>query len=621
MLVAETALEESFGPGDRPARLRSIEPKLRELVKAEAKRMNAPGLSVGVVLDGQLLFTAFEGSADPATKRPLDADAVFRIGSISKTFTASAIVKLRDEGKLSLDEPVVRHLPELARLRYPTSDSRPLTLRQILTHTSGLPRLGHFDYVKPEHDPTEAEVLESGDVTLGNVPGTSNVYSNLALGFAGLVVGRVAGQPLRPYLAGHVLGPLGMKATVWDEADVPPAHRVVGFSREGKELKAQAPWRLGASEGAGGLYSSLTDMSRWVAFQLDAYPPRNEADDGPIRRASRRELHAAQAAVSLNVYPASGELGPDLVDVFEEHVGLAFRTETTCYASGVVKHSGAIDGFQSSMMFAPKRGFGVIVLSSLIDESADPLARRLVRLLATNGFEERTRRGPISPALTKALEKLVALQNGAESSWNEATYRAAMSEGHLKAVKPDSERVELSGYHARHGQCRPGEAKRLDGPTAARFRLPCERGHLEMGLSIDATGQIDGFGADSFGVAPSAAHRRAAEHVAALFTKFDPKAFHTHLGKAFPDEAEEAAWFGRKAERYGACRLVRSLDEQDEHGNAAFLLACERGSDLRLTVRPEDAKGDVVAGFRVRTPQEGVCPAPATGGRKLGNKK
>lgn len=616
MRFAETALAETFAAGDRVARLRSLEPKLRDLVKAEAKRMETPGLAVGVVLDGKLLFTAFEGFADPATKRPLDADASFRIGSITKTFTASAIVKLRDEGKLRLDDPAQETLPELAALRYPTKDSRPVTLRQLLTHTSGLPRLGHFDYTHPDHDPTEREVLESGDVALTHAPGTLNVYSNLAVGFAGLVVTRASGTPLRTYLHDRLLAPIGMNATVWTEADVPEAHRVVGFSRDGKELKAQTPWRLGASEGAGGLYSTVNDMARWIAFQLDAYPPRNDADDAPLRRSSRRELHAPQAAVSLTVLPASGELGEDLVDVYEEHVGLGFRTETTCFAERVSKHSGAIDGFQSSMMFAPKRGFGVIVLSSLIEESADPLARRVIRMLATNGFDERQRRGPVAPELSRGLETLLRLQNAAESSWDEAAYRAAMSDGHLKNVKESDERRELSGYHARHGQCRAGETKSLEGARGGVFSLACERGRLEMRLWVEDDGKISGFGADSFGVPPTKAQQRAAEHVAALFTKFDAKAFRAHLIKAFPDEAEERAWFGRKAERYGVCRLARSLDQQDDKGNASFLLTCERGSDLKLVVRPGDEKGDEVAGFRVRSVQEGMCPAPATGGAK-----
>src|SRR5882762_7005553 len=126
------------GQADRAMRERAFA-ELDRLFQDFAAQAHVPGAAWGIVIDGQLAHTGAAGVRDVAAKAPVDADTVFRIASMTKSFTAMAILKLRDEGKLSLDDPAERHVPELKSLAYPTSDSPRITIRHLLSHAEGFP--------------------------------------------------------------------------------------------------------------------------------------------------------------------------------------------------------------------------------------------------------------------------------------------------------------------------------------------------------------------------------------------------------------------------------------------------------------------------------------------------
>ena len=124
---------------DRAARLAAAFPEVDRVLAAFAERNHVPGVAYGILVDGALVHTGAVGSRELAGKTPIDQDTVFRIASMTKSFTALCILKLRDEGKLSLDDPAERYVPELAGLKYPTSDSPKLSIRHLLTHSTGFP--------------------------------------------------------------------------------------------------------------------------------------------------------------------------------------------------------------------------------------------------------------------------------------------------------------------------------------------------------------------------------------------------------------------------------------------------------------------------------------------------
>ena len=134
-----TALASSLAAQTDQTRLATAYADVDRIFKDYVAQAHVPGAAWGIVVDGMLVHTGTAGYRDVAAKAPVDGDTVFRIASMTKSFTAMSILKLRDEGKLSLDDPAEKYLPELAGLKYPTTDSPKLTIRHLLSHATGFP--------------------------------------------------------------------------------------------------------------------------------------------------------------------------------------------------------------------------------------------------------------------------------------------------------------------------------------------------------------------------------------------------------------------------------------------------------------------------------------------------
>src|SRR3569623_1859016 len=175
-LFAPAAPPPAFADPDRRAKLAAAFPAIDKALEQERVAQGLPGVAVGIVIDGELAYAKGFGVVDPATKTVPDADTVYRIGAISKSFTGLALLSLRDEGGLSLEDPLARWIPEAAKIVYPTRDERPITLHQLAQHTSGLPRMGPFD---PDNAPDAATVVGSlAKIELERAPGLESVYSS-----------------------------------------------------------------------------------------------------------------------------------------------------------------------------------------------------------------------------------------------------------------------------------------------------------------------------------------------------------------------------------------------------------------------------------------------------------
>src|SRR5262245_41740380 len=128
-----------FGDADRLSKLKTALPEIDRLIRDFAEKSHVPGAAWAIVVDGRLIHGGVFGLREVPSHSPVDTGTVFRIASMTKSFTAAAILKLRDEGKLSLEDPAERYVPELAQLKYPTADSPRLTIRHLLSHSAGFP--------------------------------------------------------------------------------------------------------------------------------------------------------------------------------------------------------------------------------------------------------------------------------------------------------------------------------------------------------------------------------------------------------------------------------------------------------------------------------------------------
>lgn len=322
--------------------------RLEAAATAFVREQRVPGVAVGVVHGDELAWSAGIGHADRAAARPQGPDVLHRIASITKTFTGTAIMQLRDEGLLHLDDPAVAYLPELRAAPSPFGAIETVTIRRLLSHESGLqsdPPGTEWVSATYEGDPvvTLARTSEFGPRV---APNTQQKYSNLGFQLLGEIVARVGGQPCEAYLHERVLDPLGMTSTGFDPLpEGLAARRATGYRGRSfsDELEVAVPFPPIGAEG--GLWSTVEDLARWLSFQF-----RRDAEvrDGAqvLAGASLREMHAPRY------------LGDE---AWTEAWGIAWyaqRKDDVVW----IQHAGGLHGFVSNVCFDPKERVGAIAL-------------------------------------------------------------------------------------------------------------------------------------------------------------------------------------------------------------------------------------------------------------------
>ena len=227
---------------------------LRRIVKK-----HSPGVAVLVSKDGKVLFKKSYGLADRENGRKVQPDTKFRIGSVTKQFTAAAILKLQEQGKLSVNDKLSRHLPD-----FPRGDD--VRLRHLLTHTSGIPsHTSKPDFMRKVVSPVKPEqVIDTfKNDRFDFEPGEKHIYRNSNYFLLGHIASKVSGKSLDAFLQSEFFKPLGMKNTGVYRNDAPPDGEALGYSYEGGGLKHAINWDMSWAGGAGALYSTVGDLNRW----------------------------------------------------------------------------------------------------------------------------------------------------------------------------------------------------------------------------------------------------------------------------------------------------------------------------------------------------------------------
>lgn len=379
---AEAVSAARFADPDRRVKIAAAFPEIDRLFREWAEKQPVAGAAWGVVVDGALAHAGAFGVRDVATESPVTVDTAFRIASMTKSFIALAILKLRDEGRLSLDDPVARYVPELSSLRYTTTDSPPVTIRHLLSHGAGFPEDNPWGdrqlAIRPE---TMSDWIRAG-IPFSNAPGVEFESSNYGFAILGRIVANVSGRPYRYYVDREILAPLGMVSTKWEEASVPEGRFARGHRRDGERWVGEEPLPDGAFSAIGGLYSTVPDLARWVSFFLDAYPPRDGPEDGPVRRSTRRLMQTP-------VMPFRAMVRRERVDgsLVLSAGGYAFGlgASQTCRFAHVVSHGGGLPGFGSVMIWLPAYGVGIVAVANRTYASMGRVASASLEAMANTG--------------------------------------------------------------------------------------------------------------------------------------------------------------------------------------------------------------------------------------------
>ena len=371
-----------------------------------------PGMAYGVVIAGDLVHARGLGTLHHGEDRVPDADSVFRIASMTKSFTASAVLLLRDEGALLLDEPVGTYVPELAGFRGATADSPLITVRHLLTMSSGLPTDDPWgDRLQGLPLDAFGELL-GGGFTFAWPPGTAFEYSNLGYGILGRVLTNVSGQEYRDLIRDRLLMPLGMGATVYEADQVPDARLVRGHAHRDAAFVDEPFDPYGALASMGGVFSSVRDLTTWVHGFAEAFPARDDPEGThPLSRASRREMQQVQRAFDPELGWTSAGAAPSLL---AGGYGFGLFVSQDLTLGHVVDHSGGYPGFGSHMRWHPASGVGVIALGNrTYAPMSRPAAEALKTLVAAEVAPVRTVVGWDATEAARAdVERLLAGWDG-----------------------------------------------------------------------------------------------------------------------------------------------------------------------------------------------------------------
>jgi CubicO group peptidase (beta-lactamase class C family) len=324
--------------------------ELEQLVRREQRDKRLPSIAAAVTRAGEPVWETAVGAADVRAEREATPDTQYRVGSITKTFTAAAIMQLRDEGKLDLEDRLDSYIEGAAHVP---------TLRRLLSHTSGLQRETHDDAWLRAQFAAVRELVETFDRAEQVLPpGARFHYSNLAFALLGIVVERVSGVPYREYVEQRLLRPLGLARTSFDPQE--PAATGYLVQPYVEAAWEETPVQTGAWIAAGQLWGTVRDLCRWAAFLA-------EPDESVLRRETVAEMRTVQSIDDHARW--TGGYG----------LGLMLRRQGERIFAG---HGGSMPGFIAGVYVSPSDKVAAAVLTNSSSAAVGDLVLALVAATA-----------------------------------------------------------------------------------------------------------------------------------------------------------------------------------------------------------------------------------------------
>ena len=362
LIVGPVAAQSPNIPADRPilgrAALDGAITKIDKLFLAEYQKDRAAGLTVGVVSGPQLVWTKSYGLADVERDKPSTADTVYRIGSITKQFTALMLLQLVEQGKVHLSDPVRKYFPEVKRIAGKYAAAPPITLIQLATHRGGL-----------SQEPTNMEAYTTGPVSkweqtliaaLKNLryeeePDTHFIYSNIGYAILGAALSRAAGESYTDFVREHIFVPLGMSHTEFEPDDrIGPALAKGYILHDGMADPKQPAEELKNGRGYkvpnGAVFTTVGDHARFISFEMGY---------GPEIVLKKKTLLDSQSQVFWAAGDATLGYG----------TGFMLVREANTIALG---HGGSVAGFLAGAYFDPKSHLGIIFLRNAEGHGFEP---------------------------------------------------------------------------------------------------------------------------------------------------------------------------------------------------------------------------------------------------------
>ncbi|MBV8394215.1 MAG: beta-lactamase family protein [Alphaproteobacteria bacterium] len=421
--------------------------EIESVCKAFAQEHRLPGLGAGIVQGGRMVHATTIGLADREARRGVSTETGFRIASMTKNMTSLAVLVLRDRGLLQLDRPLFEYVPQFATVRLPTADSPPVTVRHLITHTAGFVTDDPWADRVLGMTPAEFNRLIAEGTLFAQPTGIAFEYSNLGYALLGRVLTNVSGEPYQAFIRRTFIEPLGLVHTTFDAIEAQGREYAYGYRLDGDAWSRERIEPDGEVGAMGGLVTTVPDYARWIAFLLDAWPPRDAPDTGPARRATIREMGLWCAPIFL---PESFDGRPASPTAY----GYGLMSSLDPKLGRRLHHSGGLPGYGSHVLMLPDSGRGVFAFAN---RTYAPMARLTLRL-ADMIHDALPKPEPTMPshALSRAVGLIVAaygagrIQVAAEAAAVNffldtpqrlrdaelAALKKRLGEGHLESIEP-----------------------------------------------------------------------------------------------------------------------------------------------------------------------------------------
>lgn len=412
-VIAMSHTSVSTQNADRISKIRHQFENVGAIYNDFALRNHIPGYAYGLIVDGKLVSSGSGGFINVAQQIRATPQSMFRIASMTKSFTAMAILKLRDEGKLRLDDPVALYIPEIKNQQF-THDTPAITIRDLLTHSAGYPTDDPWADRRLANTPEELISLLKRGVFFAHVPGVAFEYSNLGYTMLGYIINKVAGG-YQEYIAKHIWQPLGMQDAAWEYSTVSSSQLARGYRWENEQWLEEPLLHDGIFGAMGGMIASVESFSRYMALHLSAWPPRNDVETGPVKRSSIREMQQPSRFSELvpNFNYPDGHSGAQV-----SAYGYGLRWIQDDQGRVYVGHSGGLPGFGSNWMIMPEYGIGVVILTNATYPPTHLANLAVLHALVSNARLEPRPREPsqVLQQMYQQLVKLLPTWERAESS-------------------------------------------------------------------------------------------------------------------------------------------------------------------------------------------------------------
>jgi CubicO group peptidase (beta-lactamase class C family) len=448
----------------------------------EEYRLDAhvPGLAYGIVADGRLVNVGALGVQDTETRRPVTADTLFRVASMTKAFTALTVLKLRDDGRLRLDAPASEYVPELRGWAYPTEDSPPIRVRDLLNHAGGLVTDDPWgDRQTPLPEAEFTRLLASG-VPFTSTPGTRFEYSNLGYALLGRIVTNVSKSPYPATITRTLLEPLGMAASGFDVDAAPKEKRALGYRWEDDAWRLEPTLGPGAFGAMGGLQTSANDYAKWVGFLLSAWPARDGAESGPVRRATVRELAQGSNFPRFRDRPARSGSKPSR-QAIAYGMGMIVAMDETLGLT--ISHSGGYPGYGSHVLLLPDRGIGLFAFANRTYASPARAVWDAAIVLDEAGMLGSERELPVRERLATAYRAAGAMYEAGSVDPG----RDLLAMNFLLDRDAEHWAKEITRLKSEVGDCDTASPITPTGAQSGDFTWTCEHGRLDGSLLLAPT--------------------------------------------------------------------------------------------------------------------------------------